>query len=93
MKISADCKTPGDYVITDFYTLGNPVDGSKNQTWFQFTDAETGIDTCCQKNSTSKSSTADNPDLNPRFPCDNAYVEFIYEPTGLTVIEAACPGR
>ncbi|ORY66438.1 uncharacterized protein BCR38DRAFT_484067 [Pseudomassariella vexata] len=92
MKLADDCVTPGEYEIANFITFAGLANGTSNTTSFYFTDVDTGISTCCQRNSTSTPSTP-NPNLTPRWPCDNTAVEFMYQANGLTVIEAVCPGN
>ena len=94
-KLAAGCATmPGEFAVSDFTTYTGPY----NQTTlhFAYSDRETGIETTCERNSTSKPSRA-APSLASRYACDNANVEFIYQTNtgikGLTVIEAACPDR
>ncbi|KAI1840639.1 hypothetical protein JX266_013146 [Neoarthrinium moseri] len=90
MIAEADCTLPAQYTIGDFTTFGDKFNGTSNTTTFHFTDSATGIDTSCQRNSSSKSITPGRGST-PRWPCDNSNVEFIYQANGLTVIEAACP--
>ncbi|KAI0013480.1 hypothetical protein F4779DRAFT_397610 [Xylariaceae sp. FL0662B] len=90
--VANNCVYPADYEVANFTTYTDKVDGSKNTTSFHFTDSDTGIDTSCTSNSTSK------PSINGtnRYPCDNPAVAFIYQTTGmagLTMIETACPGN
>ncbi|KAI1866105.1 uncharacterized protein JN550_007794 [Neoarthrinium moseri] len=92
MIAEADCTLPAQYTIGDFTTFGDKFNGTSNTTTFHFTDSATGIDTSCQRNSSSKSITPGRGST-PRWPCDNSNVEFIYQANGLTVIEAACPER
>ncbi|KAI0125903.1 hypothetical protein BJ170DRAFT_453446 [Xylariales sp. AK1849] len=91
MAVEADCVMPSEYTISDFMTLGSQLNGTTNTTSFHFIDSDTGIDTDCERNSTSKTSTT-SPNATPRWPCNDGNVEFIYQTNGLTVIEAACPG-
>lgn len=95
MKLAAGCTaTPGEFTVSDFNIYTDP----RNQTTlrFSYSDKETGIDTRCVRNSTSKPSNT-TPSLASRYACDNGNVEFIYQTDtgikGLTVIEAACPDR
>lgn len=94
MEVADECALPSEYTISNFVTYADKLNGTLNATSFHFTDSETGIDTACQKNSTS-SSTSPNGGT-ARFYCDDTTVEFIYQTTGiagLTVIEKACPDR
>ncbi|KAI1082761.1 hypothetical protein F5B20DRAFT_530225 [Whalleya microplaca] len=89
---ASNCTYPADFQVANFTTYADKADGSKNTTSFHFTDGETGIDTACGSNSTSK------PSINGtnRYPCDNPLVAFIYQTTGmagLTLVETACPGN
>ncbi|KAI5866617.1 alpha/beta-hydrolase [Durotheca rogersii] len=88
---AADCTFPALYEVADF-TIHTGVDNSTASTIsFRFADVDTGIDTRCERNSTSKPNI---PGSN-RWPCDHPDVAFIYQTTGiagLTMIEAACPG-
>ncbi|KAK6078139.1 hypothetical protein SCUP515_04569 [Seiridium cupressi] len=92
MDATDDCTLPAEYTISNFVTLGDSSNGTLNTTSFHFTDSDTGIDTACQKNSSSVST---NPNGGAaRYYCDDVNVEFIYQTTGiagLTLIEKACP--
>ncbi|RYO91244.1 hypothetical protein DL762_002230 [Monosporascus cannonballus] len=91
MKATEGCTLPGEFEISDLTIFTDNIDNTKNVTSFHFTDVDTGIDTFCQRNSTSKSAS---PGTAQRWPCDNANVEFIYQTAGipgLTLIEKACP--
>ncbi|KAI2629836.1 hypothetical protein GGR54DRAFT_586577 [Hypoxylon sp. NC1633] len=87
-----DCTMPANYTVSNFTIYTDRVDSAKNYTSFHFTDAGTGIDTFCGRNSTSKPMfTGSN-----RWPCDSPNVAFVWQTTGiagLTVVESACPGR
>jgi hypothetical protein len=91
MEVQDDCTLPGNYTIENFTTFASKTNGSSNATSFHYVDSGTGIDTFCEQNSTSKSSSSTG--ATPRWPCDNPNVEFIFQTPGLTIIEAACPGR
>jgi hypothetical protein len=94
MEVADDCTLPSKYTIANFVTFGDKLNGTLNTTSFHFTDTDTGIDTACQKNSTSKSTSPNGG--TARYYCDNTNVEFIYQTTGiagLTLIEKACPDR
>ncbi|KAI1382093.1 hypothetical protein F4677DRAFT_439894 [Hypoxylon crocopeplum] len=87
---ATDCTLPANYTVTNFTIYTNSVDSSKNTTSFGFVDEDTGIDTFCVRNSTSKPSTV----ASNRWPCDDPLVAFIWQTTGiagLTMIETACP--
>ncbi|EMR62056.1 hypothetical protein MGN70_005344 [Eutypa lata] len=92
VEATADCTLPGEFEISDFKVYTDFVDNTKNTTSFHYSDVDTGVDTSCQQNSTSKST---NTGAAQRWPCDDANVEFIYQTTttgvsGLTLIEKAC---
>ncbi|KAI8632325.1 hypothetical protein F5Y19DRAFT_420646 [Xylariaceae sp. FL1651] len=89
--VASNCTMPADYVVNNFTTYTDKTDASLNTVSFRFLDADTNIDTTCQRNSTSKPG---GPSKN-RYDCGNANVAFIYQTTGvagLTLIEKACPG-
>lgn len=93
MKVAADCTMPSEYTVSDFSSYTN----RSNQTTvsFAYVDSATGINTRCARSPSSKPHNT-NPSLASRYACDNANVEFIYQTAGvagLTVVEAACPGR
>ena len=95
VEATADCTLPGEFEISDFKVYTDFVDNTKNTTSFHYSDVDTGVDTSCQQNSTSKST---NTGAAQRWPCDDANVEFIYQTTttgvsGLTLIEKACLER
>ncbi|RYO89048.1 hypothetical protein DL764_008626 [Monosporascus ibericus] len=92
-KATEGCTLPGEFEISDLTVFTDNVDNTKNMASFHFTDVDTGIDTFCQRNSTSKSAS---PGTAQRWPCDNPNVEFIYQTSGipgLTLIEKACPEK
>ncbi|RYP49634.1 hypothetical protein DL768_004676 [Monosporascus sp. mg162] len=91
IEATEGCTLPGEFEISDLTIFTDNLDSTKNVTSFHFTDVDTGIDTFCQWNSTSKSAS---PGTAQRWPCDNTNVEFIYQTSGipgLTLIEKACP--
>ena len=95
VKLAAGCTAmPGEFAVSDFSMYTDPYNRTSLQ--FDYSDEETGINTRCARNSTSKPSNT-TPSLASRYACDNANVEFIYQTDtgikGLTVIEAACPDR
>jgi hypothetical protein len=88
---ASNCTMPADYVVTNFTTYTDKKDASLNTVSFGFIDADTHIQTTCQRNSTS---TPSGPSKN-RYGCDSNNVAFIYQTTGvagLTLTEKACPG-
>lgn len=91
---AADCTLPGEFEISDFKTFVDFADNTKNTTSFHYVDVDTGIDTTCQQNSTSESTSTG---AAQRWPCDDTTVEFIYQTTsgvpGLTMLEKACLDR
>lgn len=94
VEATAGCILPGEFEVSSFTIYTDSLDDSKNTTSFHYSDADTGIDTSCQQNSTSLSTSSG---AAQRWPCDNANVEFIYQTTsgvpGLTILEKACLDR
>ncbi|KAI1398730.1 hypothetical protein F4819DRAFT_467607 [Hypoxylon fuscum] len=91
---ATDCTYPANFTVTNFTTYTDSVDIAKNYTSFHYADVGTGIDTFCNRNSSSKPSTIGSGN---QWPCDNQDVTFIYQPTGwnvaLTLAEIACPAK
>ncbi|KAL7629434.1 hypothetical protein AAE478_000954 [Parahypoxylon ruwenzoriense] len=86
------CTYPAAYEVANFTMSTEGSNGTISSISFHFTDADTGIDTQCGRNSTSKPSSLGAN----RWPCDDANVSFIYQMTwitGLNMIEVACPGN
>ncbi|OAA65014.1 hypothetical protein ISF_04424 [Cordyceps fumosorosea ARSEF 2679] len=88
------CALPSNYTIRDFVgqTNGTNADAdasSPTYIAFAYADAATQVQTRCQFNATSKSTTPEG--LTPRFACENRDVKFIWQPGQLTMVERACP--
>ncbi|ETS87630.1 hypothetical protein PFICI_01458 [Pestalotiopsis fici W106-1] len=86
------CTLPSEFTIKSFTTFSEQTNGTYDSISFHFTDAGTGIDTSCEQNSTSVSTSPNGG--TARYYCDDENVQFIYQTTGivgLTMIEKACP--
>lgn len=84
------CTYPEAFEIQNF-TTWTPAPGSNASATidFGYLDTSTSLQTSCHYNATSPN--VGNPNLTPRYACDNANVEFIWQNGTLTIIEAACP--
>ncbi|KAI1263017.1 hypothetical protein F5Y18DRAFT_139863 [Xylariaceae sp. FL1019] len=90
---ASDCVLPADFVVTDFqatFKSNNSIDTVS----FGFQDTDTGIDTVCNRNSTSVPTGVSKN----QYKCDDATVGFVYQTswtgiTGLTLVERACTGE
>jgi hypothetical protein len=91
-ELADACIMPANFTISNFTTFVDTLDSSQNVTVFGFTDPSTSIDTTCQQNA---SSIPDIPaaGLVARYRCDNPVVEFIWQPSKLTLVETVCPSE
>lgn len=85
-----DCVLPEAFIIEQFQ-MWTPATGNNHSALINFAywDSSTDLQTICRLNATSQSVA--KPGRAPRYACDNADVEFIWQNTTLTVIERACP--
>ncbi|OAA80029.1 hypothetical protein LEL_03515 [Akanthomyces lecanii RCEF 1005] len=87
------CSWPNQFKIRNFVGQTNGTADAPSPSCFTFgyADAVTGVETTCQLNSTSKSTTPEG--LTPRFACENRDVKFIWVQANsqLTIVERACP--
>lgn len=87
------CSLPTEFKIRNFagQTNGTADAPAPSCFTFNYADAVTGVETTCQLNSTSKSTTPEG--LTPRFACENRDVKFIWGQANsqLTIVERACP--
>ncbi len=87
------CSLPNQFKIRNFVGQANGTADAPSPSCFTFdyADAVTGVETTCQLNSTSKSTTPEG--LTPRFACENRDVKFIWGQANsqLTIVERACP--
>lgn len=86
------CVFPEAFEIQNF-TIWTPAPGNSDNTPvlnFGYFDQSTNLQTSCHYNATSRNVA--QPQLTPRYACNNGVVEFIWQNGTLTVIEAACPG-
>ncbi len=87
------CNLPRQFKIRDFVGHTNGTSDAPAPSYFEFAyaDAATGVETKCQLNSTSTSTTPGG--LTPRFACENRDVKFIWGQATqqLTIVERACP--
>jgi len=86
----ASCTSPESFVIEQF-EVWTPAAGNNRSTIinFGYWDNSTDIQTVCHFNGTSKNVAG--PGLTARYPCDDPTVEFIWQSSTLTMIEAVCP--
>ncbi|ATY63170.1 hypothetical protein CCM_06960 [Cordyceps militaris CM01] len=88
-----NCDLPQQFKIRDFAGQANGTADASAPTFFTFSyaDAATKVETTCQLNATSKSTSPAG--LTPRFACENRDVKFIWEQNKqqLAIIERACP--
>ena len=80
---------PSEFSIRSF--AGQSTNGGETLSSFDFGYLETknNITTHCYFNSTSPN--AGPTDRTPRFACENAITQFIYQDQRLTLIQAICP--
>lgn len=80
---------PSEFAIRSF--AGQSTNGGETLSSFDFGYLETknNITTHCYFNSTSPN--AGPTDRTPRFACENAITQFIYQDQRLTLIQAICP--
>lgn len=92
LQIDNDCIYPEGFDILDF-TIWTPTTRSNASSTlnFGYFDESTNLQTTCRYNASSKNVA--QPDLSPRYACDNAIVEFIWQDGMLTMIERACPSE
>jgi hypothetical protein len=85
------CTYPEEFEILNF-TSWTPAPGSNASSTidFGYVDKSTNLQTSCHYNATSQNVA--RPQLTPRYACDNAVVQFIWQNGTLTMIETACPG-
>lgn len=86
---SDQCDLPAEFSVTGF--TGTSEDGGETFESFEFgfSDADTGIDTLCQFNSSSDPIVIGG--RTPRFACNDGTVQFIFQDGSLTMVERACP--
>jgi hypothetical protein len=84
------CTLPAQFQIEQLQEW-TPEAGNNNSATvnFAYWDNSTQIQTICHFNETSEN-VAPNPDLTPRYACDDPTVEFIWQYPTLTIIEKAC---
>lgn len=86
------CDLPKDFHIRDFVGQANGTADAPAPTFFSFSyaDPASKIETKCQLNATSTSTTPAG--LAPRYACDNRDVKFIWGQASqqLTIVERAC---
>ncbi|PNH37848.1 hypothetical protein VD0004_g8955 [Verticillium dahliae] len=86
-----DCQLPDEFSIQNF--VADSADGGKtlDSYEFGFFDDSTTVDTSCLFNSTSKA--VNNDGRTPRYSCNDARVNFIWQNGSLTLIEGVCAGE
>ncbi|TQV95895.1 hypothetical protein V2A60_001062 [Cordyceps javanica] len=86
------CNLPQGFQVRDFAGHANGTDDAPAPSFFTFAyaDNSTSVETSCQLNATSTSTTPEG--LTPRFACENRDVKFIWTPSNkqLTLVERAC---
>ncbi|KAJ6788569.1 hypothetical protein PWT90_07993 [Aphanocladium album] len=86
------CDLPQEFHIRNFVGQANGTEDAPAPTFFSFSysDPASKVDTKCQLNATSKSTTPAG--LTPRYACDNSNVKFIWgqQNQQLTIVERAC---
>jgi len=87
-----DCSFPASYEVRNFAGQSNDSSSTLGLFDFEFKDPDTKVETVCHFNESSESSTPSAP--NPRYPCENEDIEFIWENDikKLWLIEGVCPG-
>ncbi|GKT41874.1 uncharacterized protein ColSpa_02055 [Colletotrichum spaethianum] len=87
---SSDCTLPDDFQIQNF-AAESPDGGQTVESLnFNFNDDSAILSTPCQLNASSVPVTSDG--RTPRYACDDARVQFIWQNGTITVIEKVCPG-
>ncbi|KAI9172005.1 hypothetical protein HJFPF1_01497 [Paramyrothecium foliicola] len=92
MAAQAGCNFPNDFQIRQFTAKSNDT-GATLQTFnFTFFEDNNAVTTFCEFNSSSVSTTP--PGLEPRYPCENRDIKFIWEDDkkNLWMIQRLCPG-
>ncbi|KAM0329886.1 hypothetical protein ACHAQA_004051 [Verticillium albo-atrum] len=86
-----DCQLPDEFSIQNF--VAESANGGKALDSFEFgfVDDSTVVDTSCFFNSTSEA--VNNDGRTPRYACNDARVNFIWQNGSLTLIEGVCPGE
>ncbi|KAM0281917.1 hypothetical protein ACHAQH_003262 [Verticillium albo-atrum] len=86
-----DCQLPDEFSIQNF--VAESADGGKTLGSFEFgfLDDSTTVDTSCLFNSTSEAVNDDG--RTPRYACNDARVNFIWQNESLTLIEGVCAGE
>ncbi|KAI2629032.1 hypothetical protein GGS21DRAFT_492584 [Xylaria nigripes] len=87
--VTSNCILPANFTVTDFTAYTNKEDASLDRINFEFDDAETNINATCSRDAESKPT---GPGGN-RYACDNVNISFIYQESGLTLIEEVCSGQ
>lgn len=87
----SNCVLPAGFTVQDFKARSNDTGNTLQAFDFKYADQETGVNTLCHFNETSKSTTPDT--LTPRFACENSDVKFIWQDDkgSLTLVERICP--
>ncbi|KAK1527669.1 uncharacterized protein CCOS01_07931 [Colletotrichum costaricense] len=89
VEASEDCNLPDDFQIQNF--TAESADGKTADSLdFTFNDDSTVLNTQCHLNASSVPVSGDG--RTPRYACDNASVQFIWQNGTITVIEKVCPG-
>ncbi|KAL2883827.1 hypothetical protein SGCOL_000976 [Colletotrichum sp. CLE4] len=89
VESSEDCNLPDDFQIQNF--AAESADGKTADSLdFTFNDDSTILNTQCHLNASSVPVPGDG--RTPRYACDNASVQFIWQNGTMTVIEKVCPG-
>lgn len=86
------CETPNKFSIRNLcgHTNGTADAPAPKYIEFDYADPASKVETSCQLNATSKSTTPEG--LTPRFACENRDVKFIWDQDRqlLTLVERAC---
>ncbi|KAF4851132.1 hypothetical protein CGCSCA4_v003494 [Colletotrichum siamense] len=89
MADAGNCNLPDDFQIQNF--AAQSADGQTADSLdFTFNDDSTTLNTPCHLNASSVPVSGDG--RTPRYSCENAMVQFIWQNNTITVIEKVCPG-